>query len=223
MIEMKNVWKIYKMDSVQVVALNNITLHIEKGEYVSIIGPSGSGKSTLMDILGCLDKPTKGSYIFNGKNVFEYSDKELAHIRNRRIGFVFQMFNLLPRYNAIKNVSLPLLYAGVDRAEREKISKEALTQVGLGDRFYHKPTQLSGGQQQRIAIARAIINNPDILFADEPTGNLDTKSGKEIISIFKKLNEQMKVTVVLVTHDPFIAQQANRIIKLLDGSIIQDS
>ncbi len=223
MIEMQNVWKIYRMDSVEVIALNDINMKIEKGEYISIIGPSGSGKSTLMNIIGCLDRPSEGEYLFNNKNVSDYSDRDLARIRNRRIGFVFQMFNLLPRYDAIKNVSVPLLYAGVEGAKMEAMSRNALVRVGLGDRLYHKPSQLSGGQQQRIAIARAIVNNPDIILADEPTGNLDTKSGKEIISIFKTLNEQMSVTVVLVTHDPSVARQANRTIEILDGSIVTKS
>ena len=221
MIEMEHVWKVYRMDSVEVTALKDINLRIDSGEYISIIGPSGSGKSTLMNILGCLDKPSDGKFILNDKNISDYSDRELAHIRNKQIGFVFQMFNLLPRYNAIKNVSIPLLYAGIEGQEMETRSKEALEKVGLGDRMYHRPSQLSGGQQQRIAIARAIVNNPDIILADEPTGNLDTKSGREIISIFKNLNEQLKVTVVLITHDPSIAMQANRVIKILDGSIVQ--
>lgn len=223
MIEMQDVWKVYSMDSIEVAALRDINVRIEKGEYISIIGPSGSGKSTLMNILGCLDRPTRGKYILNGKQVSDYSDKELAHIRNKQIGFVFQMFNLLPRYNAVKNVSIPLLYAGIESSEMEKRAKESLIKVGLGDRMFYRPSQLSGGQQQRIAIARAIVNDPDIILADEPTGNLDTKSGKEIISIFKNLNEQMKVTIILITHDPFIAGQANRVIKILDGSIVQNS
>ena len=209
------------MDSVEVTALKDINLRIDSGEYISIIGPSGSGKSTLMNILGCLDKPSDGKFILNDKNIADYSDRELAHVRNKQIGFVFQMFNLLPRYNAIKNVSIPLLYAGIEGQEMETRSRDALEKVGLGDRMYHRPSQLSGGQQQRIAIARAIVNNPDIILADEPTGNLDTKSGREIISIFKNLNEQMKVTVVLITHDPSIALQANRVIKILDGAIVQ--
>ncbi len=221
MIEMEHVWKVYRMDSVEVTALKDINLRIDSGEYISIIGPSGSGKSTLMNILGCLDKPSDGKFILNDKNISDYSDRELAHIRNKQIGFVFQMFNLLPRYNAIKNVSIPLLYAGIEGQEMETRSKDALEKVGLGDRMYHRPSQLSGGQQQRIAIARAIVNNPDIILADEPTGNLDTKSGREIISIFKNLNQQMKVTVILITHDPSIALQANRVIKILDGSIVQ--
>ena len=221
MIEMEHVWKVYRMDSVEVTALKDINLRIDSGEYISIIGPSGYGKSTLMNILGCLDKPSDGKFILNDKNISDYSDRELAHIRNKQIGFVFQMFNLLPRYNAIKNVSIPLLYAGIEGQEMETRSKDALEKVGLGDRMYHRPSQLSGGQQQRIAIARAIVNNPDIILADEPTGNLDTKSGREIISIFKNLNQQMKVTVILITHDPSIALQANRVIKILDGSIVQ--
>ena len=221
MIEMEHVWKVYRMDSVEVTALKDINLRIDSGEYISIIGPSGSGKSTLMNILGCLDKPSDGKFILNDKNISDYSDRELAHIRNKQIGFVFQMFNPLPRYNAIKNVSIPLLYAGIEGQEMETRSKDALEKVGLGDRMYHRPSQLSGGQQQRIAIARAIVNNPDIILADEPTGNLDTKSGREIISIFKNLNEQLKVTVVLITHDPSIAMQANRVIKILDGAIVQ--
>ncbi len=223
MIEMKDVWKVYSIDTVEVVALRSVNVRIQQGEYISIIGPSGSGKSTLMNIIGCLDRPSRGTYLFNDRNVSEYSDAELAHIRNRRIGFVFQMFNLLPRYDAVKNVSMPLLYAGVDGAKMEALSKDALLNVGLGNRLHHKPSQLSGGQQQRIAIARAIVNNPDIILADEPTGNLDSESGREIISIFKDLNKRMNVTVVLVTHDPSVARQADRTIRILDGALVQDA
>ncbi len=223
MIEMKDVWKVYSIDTIEVVALRSVNVRIEQGEYISIIGPSGSGKSTLMNIIGCLDRPSRGMYLFNDRNVSDYSDAELAHIRNRRIGFVFQMFNLLPRYDAVKNVSMPLLYAGVDGAKMEALSRDALLNVGLGNRLHHKPSQLSGGQQQRIAIARAIVNNPDIILADEPTGNLDSESGREIISIFKDLNKRMNVTVVLVTHDPSVARQADRTIRILDGALVQDA
>ncbi len=222
LIELKNIKKVYRLGSEDVIALDGINLSIEKGEFVSIIGPSGSGKSTLMHILGCLESPTGGDYIFGGINVKDFQDSELAYMRNRRIGFVFQNYNLLPQFNVLANVALPLLYCGVGGREREKKAIEALKSANLTNRNRHRPSELSGGERQRVAIARAIVNNPDIILADEPTGNLDQKVGREIISLFKKLNEEKNVTIVLVTHDPNVASMARRIIRILDGKIIED-
>ena len=196
-------------------------LSFEKGKFTSIVGPSGSGKSTLMNVLGCLDRPTSGEYILEGKNIARYTDDELAHTRNARIGFVFQSFNLLSRLSAVDNVALPLIYAGVDLKERTERAEKALTEVGLGARLYHKPNEMSGGQRQRVAIARALINDPAIIMADEPTGNLDTKSTLEIIDIFEKLNHMGK-TVIMVTHEPELADMTQRILTIRDGKLIKD-
>jgi putative ABC transport system ATP-binding protein len=210
--------KTYSMGKVQVNALQGVEISIKQGEFVAIIGPSGSGKSTLMHILGCLDSPSKGSYILDGINVEKLSKGKLAKIRNNKIGFVFQTFNLLPHINIQKNVELPLLYGGVSKSKREKKAIEVLTSVGLGDRLKHKPSELSGGQRQRVAIARAIVNSPSIILADEPTGNLDTTSGSDIMSIFKQLHS-LGNTVIVVTHDKSIAEKADRVITIVDGKI----
>jgi len=205
-IEIQDVRKIYQMGELQVPALNGVSLQIQQGEMVAITGPSGSGKSTLMNIIGCLDTPTNGSYILDGVNVSKMSDDEQANVRNKKIGFVFQTFNLLPRTPALDQVELPMVYAGVpDRTQR---ARAALESVGLGDRMHHRPNEMSGGQQQRVAIARALVNNPSIILADEPTGNLDSKSGAEIMSIFKLLHREHGLTIILVTHDPNVAAQA---------------
>ncbi|MEN6408401.1 MAG: ABC transporter ATP-binding protein [Anaerolineaceae bacterium] len=210
--------KTYQMGEVQVHALQGLSLQVERGEVVSIMGPSGSGKSTLMNILGCLDRPTSGEYILDGERVEDLNDDQLASIRNRKVGFVFQSFNLLSRTTALANVELPLRYAGINEGRRER-AMEALQSVGLGDRIEHKPTELSGGQQQRVAIARALINNPAILMADEPTGNLDSKSGKEIMELILKLNRELGTTILIVTHDPGVAAQTQRVIRLRDGKL----
>lgn len=221
LIDVRELVKIYRIGTVEVNALSHIDLQIKKNEYVAIMGPSGSGKSTLMNILGCLDTPTGGEYHLEGEMVSKMNDDQLADIRNRQIGFVFQTFNLLPRANALHNVELPLIYAGTPAAKRRAMSMEALERVGLGDRFHHKPNELSGGQRQRVAIARALINNPSIIFADEPTGNLDTITGEEIMEIFSELHRQGN-TIVLVTHEEYIAEHAQRIIRLRDGKIERD-
>ncbi|MCX7736281.1 MAG: ABC transporter ATP-binding protein [Candidatus Kapabacteria bacterium] len=218
MIHLEGITKVYQMGDEKVYALKNINLDIQKNEYLAIMGPSGSGKSTLMNILGCLDTPTSGKYFFNGVNVSEMTDNELATIRNKQIGFVFQTFNLLARATALKNVELPMIYAGIKSSERIEAAKVALRNVGLGDRMEHKPNELSGGQRQRVAIARALVNRPSIILADEPTGNLDTKTGEEIMALFNDLWKQGN-TIILVTHEEHIARHANRIIKLLDGEI----
>ena len=220
-IELKDIVKSYAMGDTTVYALNHLTLSFEKGKFTSIVGPSGSGKSTLMNVLGCLDRPTSGEYILEGKNIARYTDDELAHTRNARIGFVFQSFNLLSRLSAVDNVALPLIYAGVDLKERTERAEKALTEVGLGARLYHKPNEMSGGQRQRVAIARALINDPAIIMADEPTGNLDTKSTLEIIDIFEKLNHMGK-TVIMVTHEPELADMTQRILTIRDGKLIKD-
>ena len=220
MIKLVEVKKIYKMGTVDVTALNGVSLKIDQGEFIAIIGASGSGKSTRMNILGCLDIPTSGQSIIDDQNVEEMSGDQLAEIRNNKIGFVFQTFNLLSRQTALSNVLLPLMYS--NEKDRKSKSQAALEKVGLGDRIHHKPTQLSGGQQQRVAIARALVNNPDILLADEPTGNLDSTATEEIISIFKDLNENEGITVIMVTHEEEIADQAQRIISMKDGLITSD-
>ena len=213
---MRDIVKQYQMgDEVQEV-LKHVNLDLEKGEFLSILGPSGSGKSTMMNIIGCLDTPTSGTYILRGRNIGEQSQHQLAQIRCQEIGFIFQSFQLLPRMNALKNVELPLIYAGVSAREREKRAMEMLERVGLEDRMYHLPNQLSGGQQQRVAIARALATNPTILLADEPTGALDQATGKQVMSLFKELNDEGR-TVIMITHDMKIAQHANRIVNILDG------
>ena len=222
LIRIEDISKTYHMGDVQVHALRGVSLEIVEGEFVSIMGPSGSGKSTLMNIVGCLDQPTAGRYWLDGTDVSKLNDNRLAEIRNRKIGFVFQTFNLLARTTAFQNVTLPLIYAGMGARERRDRSREALEAVGLGDRLDHRPNELSGGQQQRVAIARALVTEPAIILADEPTGNLDTTSGTEIMSIFRQLNKERGITVVFVTHDPEIADETRRIIRIRDGLIESD-
>ncbi len=217
-IEVREITKIYRMGAVEVPALRGVSFDVARGELIAIMGPSGSGKSTLMNILGCLDRPTAGEYLLDGQAVSQLSDDQLAGIRNRKVGFVFQSFNLLPRMTALANVELPLRYAGMLGGTREK-AQAALEAVGLGDRLTHKPNELSGGQQQRVAIARALVNNPAIILADEPTGNLDTRSGQEIMGLLVTLNREQGTTIVLVTHDPEIAAYAERVIHIRDGQI----
>ena len=221
LIKIDNLSKHYFLSRNTVKAIDNISLKINKKEYVALMGTSGSGKSTLMNIIGCLDTPSKGSYYLNNKNVGELSDNKLAEIRNLEVGFVFQTFNLLPRMNALDNVALPLIYAGYAKDDRVKLAKKALEEVGLSDRVYHKPNELSGGQRQRVAIARALVNRPSIILADEPTGNLDSKNSNEIMKIFKRIHQKGN-TIILVTHETEIAKNANRIIKLKDGQILTD-
>jgi putative ABC transport system ATP-binding protein len=223
-IETENLTKVYGMEDIQVVALGGVNIQISAGEFIAIMGPSGSGKSTLMNILGCLDRPTEGRYLLDGQDVSSYNKKELALIRNEKLGFVFQSYNLLPRMTALENVITPLIYNRAQRysgKERQELAENALADVGLADRFYHLPQQLSGGQQQRVTIARALVNNPVMLLADEPTGNLDTKSSQEIMDIILKLNGYGR-TIVMVTHEDHIADQAKRIIKILDGLVDED-
>lgn len=220
-IELKDIVKTYQMGDSVVHALDHVTVSLDAGEFTSIVGPSGSGKSTMMNIIGCLDRPTSGQYFLDGKEIGGYNDDELAATRNQKIGFVFQNFNLLPRLSALLNVALPLVYAGVPEEERLERARKTLESVGLGDRAGHRPTEMSGGQRQRVAIARALINNPAIIMADEPTGNLDTKSSYEIMDIFRSLNRDGK-TVVMVTHEADIANMTKRIIHMRDGKIVDD-
>jgi putative ABC transport system ATP-binding protein len=220
-IDIENITKDYAMGEEIVHALRGVSLQIRRNEYITIMGPSGSGKSTLMNMLGCLDTPTSGRYHFNGRNVADMNDNELAAIRNREIGFVFQTFNLLPRSTSLRNVELPLIYAGMDPQNREERATQALMDVGLGDRLFHKPNELSGGQRQRVAIARALVNRPSIILADEPTGNLDSKTGEEIMALFEQLYEHGN-TIILVTHEAEIARHARRRVKLRDGWIESD-
>lgn len=221
-IEANDLFKIYHLEGVEINALNGVSLRIDDNEFLSIMGQSGSGKSTLMHIIGCLDKPTRGSVLIDGNDTKDLSENELADLRLQKIGFVFQTFNLIPRASALKNVELPLTYAGVRASERRERAIRALETVGLGDRLHNRPSQLSGGQQQRVAIARALINNPGIIFADEPTGNLDSKSGAEIMALLGSLHKRGK-TIILVTHEAEVAEHADRLIRLFDGKIIEDS
>ncbi len=221
MIEIKNIYKTYLMGNNEVQALNDVSLSIVKHEFVAIVGPSGSGKSTLMNILGCLDVPTSGSYVLDRNEIGSMNDNQLAEIRNTRIGFIFQGFNLIKKMTSIENVELPLVYQGAGNRERHRRAREAMEAVGLGDRIHHTPNELSGGQQQRVAIARALVSNPPIILADEPTGNLDSKSGAEIIRMMKELNERGN-TIILITHDNTIALQAKRVVRISDGRIAED-
>lgn len=221
LISMRGIWKTYQMGSEEVHALREVSFEVQKGEYVAIIGPSGSGKSTLMNLIGCLDTPSKGEYWINGKNVSEMDDDELARIRNREVGFVFQTFNLLARATSLHNVELPLIYAGMSSSERHEKAKQALASVDLTDRIMHKPNELSGGQRQRVAIARALVNHPSILLADEPTGALDTHTSTEIMNVFERLHAEGN-TIIVVTHEPDIAARAHRVISIRDGMIEKD-
>lgn len=221
-IKIEGIKKIYTLGTQTVKALDGVSISINRNEYVAIMGPSGSGKSTLMNILGCLDTPTEGNYLLNGTDVSNMDDNELSEVRNREIGFIFQSFNLLPRYNAMENVALPLIYSGIPRSEREQRAVEALNNVGLGDRTEHRPSELSGGQRQRVAIARALINKPSIVLADEPTGNLDTKTSIDIMQLFEQIYKSGN-TVIIVTHEEDIANYARRIVRLRDGKIESDT
>jgi putative ABC transport system ATP-binding protein len=221
LISLKNIAKIYQMGNLEVKALQDISLEIKENEYVALMGPSGSGKSTLMNIIGCLDTPSKGEYILNNTDVSRLEDNQLAEIRNKEIGFVFQTFNLLARYTALDNVALPLIYAGIGKEEREARAIEVLTQVGLKDRMKHKPNELSGGQRQRVAVARAMVNKPSIILADEPTGNLDSKTSVEIMELFTEIH-RLGNTIILVTHEEDIAENSHRIVRLIDGLVGSD-
>lgn len=221
-IELSNIKKEYKIGSEEIHALSGVTLNIFKNEYVALMGPSGSGKSTLMNMLGCLDTPTSGEYVLNNLSVAKMSDNELAEVRNKQIGFVFQTFNLLPRATTLENVMLPLVYSGIEKAKREEMAKKVLEQVGLGNRMSHKPNELSGGQRQRVAIARALVNNPAIILADEPTGNLDSKTSVEIMGLFEEIHKNGN-TIILVTHEEDIALHAHRIVRLKDGVVESDN
>lgn len=222
MIEVSNISKSYWTGDIEVKALRDVSIKIEGGEYASIMGPSGSGKSTLMNLLGCLDTPTSGSYNLDGQEVSTLDDDGLARIRNQKVGFVFQTFNLLPRLTALANVELPMVYSGISRTERREKALSALAMVGLADRVHHRPNELSGGQTQRVAVARALVNNPSIILADEPTGNLDRETGKDIINLFQRLNSAAKITLVVVTHDMEVGRSAKRLIQLVDGKIVKD-
>jgi len=221
LIKMKNIKKIYDLGEVKVQVLKNVNLEVKEKEHISIMGPSGSGKTTLLNIIGCLDKPTEGEYFLEGINISRLDDDRLSEIRNKKIGFIFQNYNLIPQLNVVENIGLPLIYRGVDEKEIIEKAKYYANLVGLGDRLYHKPAELSGGQQQRVAIARALVNEPLIILGDEPTGNLDTKTGKEIMEIIKKLNE-MGRTIIIITHDPKVAEYGERVVKILDGEIIDE-
>ncbi len=222
MIEVKNLRKVYCNEGVETPALRGVSFNIDGGEFLAIMGPSGSGKSTLLHILGFLDKHTKGEYLFDGKTIDDYSKEEVAHVRNRKMGFVFQTFNLLPRATVLENVKLPLLYSGIKESRWENLAKKAIDAVGISHRINHQPSQLSGGEQQRAAIARALVNDPQVIFADEPTGNLDSKSGQVIMEILQKLNEEEERTIILITHETYTAENAQRIIRLKDGEIERD-
>jgi putative ABC transport system ATP-binding protein len=222
LIDLRNVFKVYRMGTEDVVALNDVSLRIDKGEFVSVVGPSGSGKSTLMHLLGCLETPTRGTFLFEGVDVTAFNNRKLAFFRNRRIGFVFQSYNLLPQYTVLHNVALPLVYAGISGRKRTEIALDALKNANITHRNRHRPMELSGGERQRVSIARAIVNSPDIILADEPTGNLDQRVGREIISLFRSLNQEKGVTIVIVTHDMNVAQVAARRIEILDGRIVND-
>ena len=221
-IQTSDISKIYQMGSETIRALKSVTINIEQGEYVSFMGPSGSGKSTLMNMIGCLDTPSGGSYILNGQDVSDMTENELAEVRNKEIGFVFQTFNLLPRASSLENVALPLIYAGYSKSEREDRAQAALTGVGLGDRSFHKPNELSGGQRQRVAIARALVNDPSIILADEPTGNLDSKTSYDIMDLFRDLHDKGN-TIIMVTHEDDIAEYSHRIVRLRDGLVESDT
>lgn len=221
LIELRNIERVYQMGSQEVRALSGVSLTVGRNEYVAIMGPSGSGKSTMMNIIGCLDTPTSGDYILNGHHVSEMSDDQLARVRNKEIGFVFQTFNLLPRVNCLQNVELPLVYAGIRKSKRRQMAQEALEKVGLGDRMDHKPNELSGGQRQRVAVARALVNDPSIILADEPTGNLDSRTGEEIMQLFEILYRRGN-TLLVVTHEEEVAKHARRVIRLRDGLIESD-